>query len=109
MTASLRSRRQGRPRGTGHELPEHDPLRRDLRPPLPVRAVHRRPRLRAVAGEPEEVRQRRAHSAEGGLTVAERIDVDKVTGTETTGHEWDGIKELDTPLPRWWLYVLYAT
>ena len=29
--------------------------------------------------------------------------------TETTGHEWDGITELDTPLPRWWLYVFYAT
>ena len=28
---------------------------------------------------------------------------------ETTGHEWDGIRELDTPLPKWWLYVLYAT
>jgi cytochrome c oxidase cbb3-type subunit 3 len=35
--------------------------------------------------------------------------VDDVTGTETTGHEWDGIKELNTPLPRWWLYILYAT
>ncbi len=34
---------------------------------------------------------------------------DDVTGTETTGHEWDGIKELDTPLPRWWLYIMYAT
>jgi cytochrome c oxidase cbb3-type subunit 3 len=27
----------------------------------------------------------------------------------TTGHEWDGIEELDTPLPKWWLYVLYAS
>ncbi len=34
---------------------------------------------------------------------------DEVTGTETTGHEWDGIKELDTPLPRWWLWTFYAT
>jgi len=34
-------------------------------------------------------------------------DVDHVTGTETTGHEWDGIKELNTPLPRWWLVVFY--
>jgi cytochrome c oxidase cbb3-type subunit 3 len=34
---------------------------------------------------------------------------DEFTGTETTGHEWDGIKELDTPLPRWWLWTLYAT
>lgn len=28
---------------------------------------------------------------------------------QTTGHEWDGIKEYDTPLPRWWLYTFYAT
>jgi len=34
---------------------------------------------------------------------------DDVTGTETTGHEWDGIRELDTPLPRWWVWVFYAT
>lgn len=33
---------------------------------------------------------------------------DAVTGTETTGHEWDGIKELNTPLPRWWLYTFYV-
>lgn len=38
-----------------------------------------------------------------------KIEKDAVTGTETTGHEWDGIKELNTPLPRWWLYVFYAT
>lgn len=36
-------------------------------------------------------------------------DVDRLTGTATTGHEWDGIKELNTPLPKWWLYVFYAT
>lgn len=34
---------------------------------------------------------------------------DSVTGTETTGHEWDGIRELDTPLPRWWLWTFYVT
>jgi len=33
---------------------------------------------------------------------------DEVTGVETTGHEWDGIRELDNPLPRWWLYAFYA-
>ncbi|THD72058.1 cytochrome-c oxidase, cbb3-type subunit III [Thalassobius vesicularis] len=26
----------------------------------------------------------------------------------TTGHEWDGIEELNTPLPRWWLWTFYA-
>ena len=34
---------------------------------------------------------------------------DEITGRDTTGHEWDGIQELDTPLPRWWLWVFYAT
>ncbi|OYU47246.1 MAG: cytochrome-c oxidase, cbb3-type subunit III [Rhizobiales bacterium PAR1] len=36
-------------------------------------------------------------------------DRDHITGTATTGHEWDGIKELNTPLPRWWLNIFYAT
>ena len=40
--------------------------------------------------------------------MARNKDVDNVSGTETTGHEWDGIKELNTPLPRWWLVVFYA-
>jgi cytochrome c oxidase cbb3-type subunit 3 len=35
-------------------------------------------------------------------------ELDKLTGTYTTGHEWDGIKELNTPLPRWWLWTFYA-
>ncbi|MCP8936984.1 cytochrome-c oxidase, cbb3-type subunit III [Alsobacter sp. SYSU M60028] len=33
--------------------------------------------------------------------------LDSVTGTATTGHEWDGIRELNTPLPRWWLWLFY--
>jgi cytochrome c oxidase cbb3-type subunit 3 len=37
-------------------------------------------------------------------------EIDAITGVETTGHVWDGdLKELNKPLPRWWLYVLYAT
>ncbi len=28
---------------------------------------------------------------------------------ETTGHVWDGIEELNNPLPRWWVWVLYLT
>jgi len=35
--------------------------------------------------------------------------IDPVTGTETTGHQWDGIEELNNPLPRWWLWTFYAT
>jgi cytochrome c oxidase cbb3-type subunit 3 len=38
-----------------------------------------------------------------------RREIDAVTGTETTGHEWDGIRELNTPLPRWWLWLFYLT
>jgi len=36
------------------------------------------------------------------------VEKDPVTGKNTTGHEWDGIKELDTPLPKWWLTVFYV-
>ncbi len=36
-------------------------------------------------------------------------DIDTVTGVETTGHEWDGLKELNNPLPRWWLWVFLVT
>ena len=28
---------------------------------------------------------------------------------ETTGHQWDGIEEYNNPLPRWWVWVFYAT
>ena len=41
--------------------------------------------------------------------MATKVERDAVTGQDTTGHEWDGIKELNTPLPTWWLYVFYAT
>lgn len=33
---------------------------------------------------------------------------DEITGIDTTGHEWDGIKELNNPLPRWWVLTFYA-
>ena len=36
-------------------------------------------------------------------------DVDAYSGVDTTGHEWDGIKELNNPLPRWWVWVFYAS
>jgi cytochrome c oxidase cbb3-type subunit III len=35
------------------------------------------------------------------------IEKDAVSGQMTTGHEWDGIKELNTPLPRWWVYLFW--
>lgn len=37
-----------------------------------------------------------------------KTEKDLYQGKPTTGHEWDGIRELDTPLPKWWVYVLYA-
>ena len=36
-------------------------------------------------------------------------EIDPHTGVETTGHQWDGIKELNNPLPRWWLFVFWAS
>jgi len=38
-----------------------------------------------------------------------KIEKDSVTGRDTTGHDWDGVKELNTPLPTWWVYTFYAT
>jgi cytochrome c oxidase cbb3-type subunit 3 len=40
------------------------------------------------------------------MEVEER---DPVSGRETTGHEWNGIKELDTPVPRGVLMFLIVT
>ena len=36
-------------------------------------------------------------------------DIDEVSGKATTGHQWDGIRELNTPLPRWWVITFYIT
>lgn len=36
------------------------------------------------------------------------IEKDEISGTPTTGHVWDGIKELNNPLPKWWLYTFYG-
>ena len=34
---------------------------------------------------------------------------DEATGVETTSHVWDDdLRELNNPLPRWWLYTFYA-
>ncbi len=38
-----------------------------------------------------------------------KIEKDSISGHMTTGHEWDGLKELNQPLPKWWIYILYAT
>src|SRR3974390_1536497 len=41
--------------------------------------------------------------------ITDPVQVDKISGQTTTGHEWDGIRELNTPLPRWWLWLFYLT
>ena len=41
--------------------------------------------------------------------MSEKKNIDEISGTETTGHDWDGIEELNTPMPRWWLGILYAS
>ncbi len=41
--------------------------------------------------------------------MADHDDIDDVSGTATTGHQWDGIRELNTPLPRWWVITFYVT
>ncbi|WP_316395656.1 cytochrome-c oxidase, cbb3-type subunit III [Bradyrhizobium sp. 33ap4] len=43
------------------------------------------------------------------MTEHNDIDIDHISGRSTTGHEWDGIRELNTPLPRWWILSFYAT
>jgi cytochrome c oxidase cbb3-type subunit 3 len=40
--------------------------------------------------------------------MVDKVEKDPVSGTETTGHDWDGLRELNTPLPKWWLYTWYA-
>ncbi len=35
--------------------------------------------------------------------------IDEISGVETTGHVWDGIRELNNPMPRWWVWTFYAT
>lgn len=35
--------------------------------------------------------------------------IDELTGRPTMGHEFDGIEELNTPMPRWWLWTFYLT
>lgn len=40
---------------------------------------------------------------------AKQITKKPVQEVGTTGHSWDGIEELNNPLPRWWVWVFYLT
>ena len=35
--------------------------------------------------------------------------IDELTGRPTMGHDFDGIEELNTPMPRWWLWTFYLS
>jgi cytochrome c oxidase cbb3-type subunit 3 len=63
-----------------------------------------------MAFEKATIRGNGAIAVGRGLTMSDDLEthVDAHTGTATTGHEWDGIRELNTPLPRWWLWTFYA-
>lgn len=39
--------------------------------------------------------------------MSDKPHKDELSGIDTTGHEWDGIRELNNPLPKWWLYTFY--
>jgi cytochrome c oxidase cbb3-type subunit III len=38
-----------------------------------------------------------------------KVEKDVISEQDTTGHEWDGVRELNTPLPKWWVYVFVAS
>ena len=104
-------RRQGRPALTEsrimqslHHRLHHDVLDAALLRDLPRRSWPMRCGRRTARSSttPPECRCERTE------TMTKR-EADAVTGTPTTGHEWDGIEELNTPLPRWWLWTFYAT
>ncbi len=46
--------------------------------------------------------------SENSETDDDRV-IDEHTGVEINAHEWDGIQELDTPMPRWWIGIMYIT
>ena len=43
------------------------------------------------------------------MTSDHEKERDELSGVETTGHEWDGLKELNNPMPRWWVWVFVIT
>src|SRR3978361_26473 len=53
------------------------------------------------------MRRRKSRCGRSDEIMNEHSDFDKISGETTTGLEWDGIKELNTPLPRWWVITFY--
>src|SRR5690606_17430033 len=84
-------------------------LRQELGSVLPAGHDRRRASLYFLAQEPAEVRRRQnIRGARGGSSVS-KTEIDPVSGEQTTGHEWNGIKELDTPVPRGILWFIVVT
>jgi cytochrome c oxidase cbb3-type subunit III len=51
---------------------------------------------------------RKTQASAGGQHIG-KSRIDGATGVETVGHEWDGIEELNNPLPRWWVWANYLS
>ena len=71
--------------------------------------------LRLPAAAPRRQRDRSCAAFRSTMTRRDWSAIDdrrarstKSPASTTTGHEWDGIKELNKPLPRWWLWTFYA-
>ena len=79
--------------------------------PVFVGIFHRHRDLRPLAAQQGRLRRSGENAVARGVTpiMTEHSDFDHVSGRSTTGHEWDGIKELNTPLPRWWVITFYLT
>src|SRR4029077_7211645 len=69
------------------------------RPVLPDRAVGDRARLRLLAVQQKKIRPGRPGDP-SRRRQAMPLERDPQSGYLTTGHEWNGIKELNTPVPR---------
>src|SRR6186713_1639727 len=78
-------------------------------PVLSDRFFDLRSDLHFPAIEQEAVRERGEGDIRRGRWPMEVEEVDPVSGRKTTGHIWNGIKELDTPIPRGVLLFLIVT
>ena len=100
---------------TAEEAPmdlDHDIRRRilqELGSVLSDRTVDRGARLHVLAVETGSGSTGRRTASSTGTTSHGSDERDPVSGRETTGHEWNGIKELDTPVPRGVLIFLIVT
>ena len=74
------------------------------------RNISRHRGLRALAPQQGGLRRGVENPVAGGMTRSWLSTAKSTTSPvqSTTGHEWDGIKELNTPLPRWWVITFYS-